>query len=83
MNYCKKEGYNTIFKHVFVSSNMGVVKPQAGFYEQILAKIGMLRQNRYYLLMTANATSTEQIAAGMQGHTYTRLAGLKQVIDSL
>lgn len=77
----QKEGFNTIFKHVFVSSNMGVVKPQAGFYEQILARVDVPAEQ--ILFVDDRQRNVDgAVAAGMRGHTYTKLAELRQVIDS-
>ncbi len=77
----QKEGFNTIFKHVFVSSNMGVVKPQAGFYEQILAKVDIPAEE--ILFVDDRQRNVDgAVAAGMQGYCYdSGLQALKRHLE--
>ncbi len=78
----KKEHFNTIFQRVFVSSEMGVVKPQPEFYEQILAGIEV-PVSEILFVDDRQRNVDGAIAVGMQGYTYTNFHDFKKYFESL
>lgn len=77
-----KEGFTGLFSHTFVSSEMGVIKPEPSFYNQMLHRVDLPAGEILFVddrLPNVDAA----IAAGMQGHHYTNFAEFKNYFESL
>lgn len=65
----QKDGFDHIFKHVFVSSDMGVVKPQPEFYAKMLAGISTPAEEILFV-DDRQRNIDGALKAGMQGYCY-------------
>jgi len=78
----QKEHFAGIFEYVFVSSEIGVIKPQPGFYAQILSSVSVSAEE--ILFVDDRQRNVDgAIEAGMQGYAYAGFTQFKQFIESL
>ncbi len=64
-----QDGFDGIFKHVFVSSEMGVIKPQPEFYARLLSAVNV-SAGEILFVDDRKPNVDAAIAAGMQSYHY-------------
>ena len=78
-----QDGFDGIFKHVFVSSEMGVVKPQPEFYARLLSAVTVSAGDILFV-DDRKPNVDAAIAAGMQGYHYNQgFAAFEDYLDVL
>lgn len=78
-----QDGFDGIFKHVFVSSQMGVIKPQAEFYTKLLSSVDVPAAEILFV-DDRKPNVYAAIVAGMQGYHYNQgFAVFKEYLSSL
>ena len=65
----KKDGFTGIFAHIFVSSKMGVIKPEPGFYQSLLQNVS-ISASEILFVDDRKPNVDAAITAGMQGYHY-------------
>lgn len=78
-----QDGFDGIFKHVFVSSQMGVIKPQPEFYTKLLSSVHV-PASEILFVDDRKPNVDAAIAAGMQGYHYDEgFAAFKGYLEGL
>ncbi len=78
-----QDGFDGIFQHVFVSSDMGVIKPQPGFYATLLGGVAV-PAGEILFVDDREPNVKAAIAAGMQGYHYSQgFAAFREYIERL
>ncbi len=77
-----QDGFDGIFKHVFVSSEMGVIKPQPEFYAKLLSSVDV-PAGEILFVDDRKPNVDAAVTAGMQGYHYSQgFAVFKQYLEA-
>ena len=77
-----QDGFDGIFKQVFVSSEMGVVKPRPEFYAKLLATVDVPAAEILFV-DDRKPNADAAVSAGMQGYHYNQgFAAFKQYLEA-
>lgn len=78
-----QDGFDGIFKHVFVSSEMGVIKPQPEFYAKLLNSVNVPAAEILFV-DDRKPNVDAAVTAGMHGYHYNQgFPAFKQYVSSL
>ncbi|MFF1875572.1 HAD-IA family hydrolase, partial [Kitasatospora herbaricolor] len=71
-----------LFEQVFVSGELGTIKPSADIFEIVLTELGITAENMVFIdNKEVNVRGAE--ALGIAGHVYTDAADLRAYLESL
>lgn len=74
--------FATLFERVFVSAEMGLLKPDPAIYTHVAAELGITGEQMVFVDNKAvNVEGAESI--GATGHHFTSVAGLRSFLESL
>jgi putative hydrolase of the HAD superfamily len=77
-----QDGFDGIFKHVFVSSEMGVIKPQPEFYTKLLSSVDVSAEGILFV-DDRKPNVDAAVSAGMQGYHYNQgFAVFKEYLEA-
>lgn len=78
-----QDGFDGIFTRVFVSSEMGVIKPQPEFYAKLLSSVDV-PAGEILFVDDRDPNVDAAIAAGMQGYHYNQgFSAFKEYVEGL
>lgn len=74
--------FSTLFEKVFVSAEMGLLKPDAAIYRRVAAELGIELEQMVFI--DNKAVNVEGATAlGATGHVFTDVHGLRTFLESL
>jgi len=74
--------FSTIFEQVFVSAELGLLKPEAAIYEHVAAELGIELTDMVFVDNKA-VNVDGATALGVTGHVFTDVHGLRVFLESL
>lgn len=74
--------FSTLFENIFVSAELGLLKPAAEIYEHVMAELGITPAEMVFIdNKEVNVTGATDL--GITGHVFTSVADLRRFLVSL
>ncbi|WP_295125511.1 HAD-IA family hydrolase [uncultured Leifsonia sp.] len=81
-SYFRHGTLGDLFEQVFVSGELGTVKPGAEIFEHVMAELGVTAEQTVFIDNKAENVEGAR-ALGIAGHVYTSAADLRAYLESL
>lgn len=81
-SYFRHGTLGDLFEQVFVSGELGTVKPSADIFEHVMAKLGVTPEQTVFIDNKAENVAGAE-ALGIAGHLYTSAADLRAYLEGL